>query len=150
MSPGDLQQYLHSHIPLSKAMSVHVVSVDPDTVTLSAPLQPNINHRETVFGGSASALATLAAWSLIQTKLTAEGVTCRLVIQENTVRYDKPITGEFLAVSRLQNADSWSKFQAMLHRKGKARIAVEAEIIFEEQVVGSFTGQFVALGSADM
>jgi thioesterase domain-containing protein len=50
MSSADLQQYLHEHIPLSKAMSVKVVSVDLDTVMLSAPLQPNINHRETVFG----------------------------------------------------------------------------------------------------
>ncbi len=146
MSSGELQQYLHSHIPLSKAMSVNVVSIDPDSVTLSAPLQPNINHRETVFGGSASALAILAAWSLVQTKLTAQGTICRLVIQENTVRYDKPITGEFFAVSRLQNPEAWSKFQAMLHRKGKARILVAADLMFQQQAAGSFTGQFVALG----
>ncbi len=149
MSPSDLQQYLHSHIPLSKAMSVSVVSVSSDGVTLGAPLQPNINHRETVFGGSASALAILAAWSLIQTKLTAEGITCRLVIQENTVHYDKPITGEFVAVSRLESLEAWPKFLAMLRRKGKARICVAADLIFQEQVVGRFTGQFVALGNSD-
>lgn len=147
MSPADLQQYLHEHIPLSKAMAVTVVSVDLDSVTLSAPLQPNINHRETVFGGSASAIAILAAWCLIHTKLTAEGIASRLVIHENTMRYDKPITGEFSAVSRLQNQEHWSKFKTMLHRRGKARISVVAELIFQGEVAGSFTGEFVALGN---
>ncbi len=149
MSPSDLQEYLHSHIPLSKAMSVSVVSLGLDTLTLSAPLQPNINHRETVFGGSASALAILAAWCLVHTRLTAAGITCRLVIQVNTVHYDKPITGDFFAVSRLENVESWPKFQAMLLRKGKARISVVADLMYQEQIVGRFTGQFVALGNAE-
>ena len=147
MSPHDLQQYLHEHIPLSKAMSVKVVSVDLETVTLSAPLQPNINHRETVFGGSASALAILAAWCLIHTKLTSEGIVSRLVIHENTMSYDKPITGEFSAVSRLQNQELWPKFKTMLHRRGKARISVAADLIFQGEVTGRFAGEFVALGS---
>jgi thioesterase domain-containing protein len=146
MSPADLQQYLHEHIPLSKAMSVKVVSVGLDTVMLSAPLLPNINHRETVFGGSASALAILAAWCLIHTKLTSEGIVSRLVIHENTMSYDKPITGEFTAASRLQNQELWPRFKAMLHRKGKARISVEADLIYQGQVSGRFNGEFVALG----
>lgn len=146
MSPADLQSYLHEHIPLSKAMSVKVVSVCFDTVTLSAPLQPNINHRETVFGGSASALAILSAWCLVHTRLKSEGITSRLVIHENSMSYDKPITGEFTAVSRLQDEELWPRFKAMLHRKGKARISVTAELMFQGDVTGRFTGEFVALG----
>jgi len=48
MLPAELEQYLHEHIPLSKAMAVFVVSVAQDAVVLGAPLAPNINHRETV------------------------------------------------------------------------------------------------------
>ena len=69
MLPDQLERYLHEHIPLSKAMGVSVLSVGEEAVTLRAPLAPNINHRETVFGGSASALAILAAWSLLHTRL---------------------------------------------------------------------------------
>src|SRR6266540_3523639 len=58
-----LQKYLHDHIPLSKAMDVEVVEATDDGVTLAAPLAPNINHRETVFGGSASAvISDTRAW----------------------------------------------------------------------------------------
>jgi len=148
MIPIKLQQYLHAHIPLSKAMSVSVMSIGPDSVTLSAPLQPNINHRETVFGGSVSALAILSAWCLIQTKLDSEEVNCRLVIQENTMRYDSPISGEFSAVSHLSKPELWPRFKRMLARKGKARISVACDLIFKGQVAGNFTGEFVALGDA--
>ena len=57
MLSSKLEQYLHDHIPLSKAMQVAVVSLTTDAVVLSAPLPPNINHRDTVFGGSASAMS---------------------------------------------------------------------------------------------
>jgi len=60
---GELQDYLHEHIPISSAMGVRVVACDESGVRLTAPLYPNINHRATVFGGSASAVAILAAWT---------------------------------------------------------------------------------------
>lgn len=72
-SEQELQQYLHEHIPLSRAMQVSVVRAAQEGVVLSAPLAPNINHQETVFGGSASALAILAAWSLVHVRLQASG-----------------------------------------------------------------------------
>ncbi|MFB3040360.1 MAG: YiiD C-terminal domain-containing protein, partial [Candidatus Poribacteria bacterium] len=69
MDLSALEEYLHEHIPLSKAIGVKVVEADSAGVTLSAPLAPNINHRETVFGGSASAVAILAAWTLLYVRL---------------------------------------------------------------------------------
>ena len=114
--PMELEQYLHEHIPLSKAMAVSVVSVEQSGVVLRAPLAPNINHRETVFGGSASALAILAAWSLLHTRLRAEGISSRLVIQRNTMEYEQPIQGEFTAHSTLEEPASWQQFTRMLAR----------------------------------
>ena len=90
MNASELEAYLHGHIPLSAAMQVSVDAVAADGVTLRAPLAPNINHRETVFGGSASAVAILAAWSLLHTRLLADGIAARLVIQSNTMDYDAP------------------------------------------------------------
>lgn len=145
MSPTELEHYLHEHIPLSKAMAVTVVSMNTDSVILGAPLAPNINHRETVFGGSASALAILAAWSLLHTRLRAEGFESRLVIQRNTMAYDMPVAGAFSARSSLENPEDWQRFTRMLKRKGKARIAVQAALEYEGRVAGTLTGEFVAL-----
>ncbi len=66
---SSLKEYLYNHIPLTRAMEVKVDSISDTALTLSAPIAPNINHRETVFGGSASALCILSAWSLIHCRL---------------------------------------------------------------------------------
>lgn len=147
MTPRQLEQYLHEHIPLSKAMQVSVVAADPDRVVLSAPLAPNINHRETVFGGSASAVAILAAWCLLHTRLTSSGFNCRLVIRRNSMSYELPISGEFSATASAPSADAWEAFTRMLARKGRARIAVSSVIEFAGQVAGRLEGEFVALGA---
>lgn len=147
VSPQELEQYLHKHIPLSAAMEASVLSLAEEAVILRAPLAPNINHRDTVFGGSASALAILAAWSLLHYRLRREGIQCRLVIQRNTMEYELPIAGEFTARSFLTRDGDWSKFTRTLARHGKARVTVTSELEHAGQVVGRFTGEFVALAT---
>lgn len=145
MTAAQLQSYLHGHIPLSAAMQVSVDAVDTEGVTLRAPLAPNINHRDTVFGGSASAVAILAAWSLLHTRLLAEGIEARLVIQSNAMDYALPILGEFTARSALEEPEHWSRFTRTLARRGKARARVAAVLQSNGQAVGRLTGEFVAL-----
>jgi thioesterase domain-containing protein len=145
VTPLELQRYLHEHIPLSRAMQVAVIGVDPAGVILSAPLAPNINHRETVFGGSASAVATLAAWALVHIRLLNDDLPSRIVIQRNTMNYDQPMSGAFTAQSFLADPEAWPRFTQLLRRRGKARIAVFAHLLFAGQVAGRFEGEFVAL-----
>ena len=145
MQPQDLEQYLHEHIPLSRAMRVAVVEVGADSVTLAAPIEPNLNHRGTVFGGSISAVAILAAWSLLHTRLNGEGVACRLVIQRNSMDYLKPVDADFTAKSLPPSAADWQAFTRMLARKGVARITVSCSLDCAGATVARFEGEFVAL-----
>jgi len=147
MKPAELQNYLHDHIPLSKAMAVSVVSIADDAVTLSAPLAPNINHRDTVFGGSASALAILSCWSLLHLRLTGAGLESRVVIQRNEMEYLAPISGTFTARSSFAADTNWDGFVKMLARKGRARVSVRAVLEFEGAIAGRLTGEFVAFGA---
>lgn len=140
-----LQRYLHQHIPLSAAMQVSVLEINQQTLTLAAPLAPNINHQETVFGGSASTLAILSAWSLLHTRLAEEGIASRLVIQRNEMAYLKPMTKDFTATAELVDQDDWATFLQTLRRKGKARISVEASLSCDQIMAGKFSGDFVAL-----
>lgn len=129
-------------------MQVAVESITRESVVLSAPLAPNINHRDTLFGGSASAVAILSAWCLLHTRLAGEGISSRLVIQRNSMTYESPVEGSFTAVSFLATEDDWPRFLRMLERKGKARISVHAELRFNGLVAGRLEGEFVALGDA--
>ncbi len=146
MSPRELEEYLHLRIPLTRAMQVCVVSADEGSVTLRAPLAPNVNHRGTVFGGSASALAMLAAWALLHRRLVASGVAGTLVVRRNTVEHRAPISGDFTARASLAEPGAWRDFLARLQRKGKARIAATAVLQQEDRIVGELTGEFVAVG----
>ena len=144
MQPLELAQYIHGHIPLATAMGVSVVSVEENAVTLQAPLAPNINHRHTVFGGSAAALAILAGWALLHVRLKVAGIADHLVIQRNVMEYQHPILGQFTARSTLESPERWGEFTAMLARRGKARITVLAALEHMERVAGRFSGEFVA------
>lgn len=145
MTPSELEAYLHAHIPLTRAMAVSAVSIGDEGVVLAAPLAPNINHRDTVFGGSASALAILAAWSLVHLKLSGEATGYRLVIQRNTMSYEAPIAGDFSARAYLPQGTDWDRFVAALARRGRARIAAVSELIFDGNVAGRLEADFVAL-----
>lgn len=145
MTPDQLQHYLYQHIPLSASMHVKVNTLSNDYVTLQAPLTPNINYHETVFGGSASTLAILSAWSLLRTRLHHADMDCTLVIQRNSMEYEKPITGEFTATAQITSSENWDKFLRTFTRMGKARITVISTLRLGGNRVGLFQGEFVAL-----
>lgn len=145
MNKTELQAYLHEHIPLSAAMQSTIEILTPEQVIISAPLAPNINHRETVFGGSASTLATLAAWTLVHSRIKHELITARVVIHKHCMSYDKPITDRFEAVCYLPEQKLWDRFMLMLQRRGRGRIHVNATLQCQGEIVGQFTGDFVAI-----
>ncbi len=146
MDLAEIQAYLYQHIPLSMAMEVELVRADAEQVVLRAPLAPNINHRETVFGGSASALAILSAWTLLYVRLQQAGLHSRVVIQRNSVEYQHAITDAFEAHAIMSDARLWQRFVHMLARKHRARINVHANLYCHAQKVGEMEGDFVALG----
>jgi len=147
MNPRVLEQYLHEHIPLSQAMQIRVIEAEEERVILSAPLAPNINHTESVFGGSASAVAILAAWSIIHVRLKSDGIASSIVIQSNSMSYERPIYGTFTACSFITQPEAWEVFLRTLLRRGRARISVSSVLEYENQSVGKFAGNFVAIGT---
>ena len=145
-----LQRYLHEEIPISQAMGVSVLHAGPDGVRLGMPLAPNLNHRGTVFGGSASALGMLASWTLVHERLReGEGLTPHLVVQKSTIEYLEPVAGDVLAWASPPSPEAWERFVRTLRRRGRARIEVGAELVWEERPVARLSGAFVAADRLD-
>ena len=142
---AELEQYLRKHIPISAAMGVEVSVATSDLVRLRAPLKPNLNHRSTVFGGSAAAVATLAGWSLLHMRLSRKGHGSRIVIQRGSVSYDHPIDNDFDAVALAPPAEVWQRFTHTLEKRGRARIELPVELQLEGRLVGRFLGTYVVL-----
>jgi thioesterase domain-containing protein len=141
----EIEQYLHRHIPLSAAMGVRVLIATAERVELAAPLAPNVNHHDTLFGGSGAAIATLSAWTLVHLRLRLARVRARLVIQRNAMSYDEPVDGDFTALCERPDEVAWQRFLATIERRGRARITMTARLLFENRAAASFEGDFVAL-----
>lgn len=145
MIAQDVEAYLHRHIPISRAMGIGVVEAGARRVALSAPLEPNVNHRSTVFGGSCASVAILAAWTLVHLRVQATGTVARVVIQRGATDYRLPIQGTFVATCDARDEAAWERFAAALRRRGQARIELEAVVTSDGSVVATFTGAYVAI-----
>lgn len=145
MQAAELQAFLHERIPLSASMGVAVRSATPESVALSAPLAPNVNHRDTVFGGSASALAILAAWSALYVRMRAEGLSGRIVIRRNSMSYERPITGDFDAFATAPGPADLARLRTTLARSRTVRINVRAWLECRGEPVGELDGEFAVL-----
>jgi thioesterase domain-containing protein len=142
-----LQQQLYRQIPISQALGITVVDAGLDEIVITAPLQQNLNHRGTAFGGSIAAVAILCGWSLVYTRLDAENEKPTIVIQHSEIRYLKPILASFTARARLADAEKWTQFLGTLSRHGKARTKVIVEIEAENGLSATFQGIYVSLRS---
>jgi thioesterase domain-containing protein len=139
-----LQAYLEAKIPISRSLGTRVQAVTPDSVTIWAPLGPNLNHHGTAFGGSASAVAIMAGWCLIFTKLQWLAQSPSIVIQRNEISYIRPIMEDFIAQACLADKTRWTYFLDSLHRHHKARAFVDVALIASGSVAGRFLGSYGA------
>jgi thioesterase domain-containing protein len=149
MNEGELERYLHQHIPVSHAMGITVVSASRAAVELRAALAPNVNHRSTAFGGSVAALAVLAGWSLLRIGLDGHSPIPRIVIQRSTMEYVAPVLADFNAVCRRPSDTVWQRFMSAYTRRGRGRLSLVVDVACEGSAVGHLTGVFVAMTAGD-
>ena len=113
---------MHSLTPISKVMGISVVSYDRESLTVVAPLAPNINPHQSAFGGSLFSIAALAGWGLIQLKLSELLLDCNTVVMSGEVLYERPVLEQLLCVCRLPN-DTEKVFETLV-REGAASITL--------------------------
>lgn len=144
-SEAELQQLLRENIPISEKMGVRVAGLSPQSLCLSAPLQPNINHKSTAFGGSLFNLLVLAGWGLIAARLSESATGAEIVIQESHIRYLKPVQNDFVACAEIHDETVFQRFEKQLLRRNKARIEMNARVIEDQQTAVEFNGRYVVL-----
>jgi thioesterase domain-containing protein len=137
--------YLHERIPLTRAMGAQVAAYDGHEVVVTAPLAPNHNHLGTAFGGSLSALATLAGYALLWLELREP--TAHVVIRRSSIQFHHPVRADLRAICRTPSPAILASFRETFARKGKARLELHVEIVEAGLLAVEFTGTFVAVQS---
>ena len=140
-----LQRRLDREFPLARYIGVRADCVDDHRVVLRAPFAPNANYKGSAFGGSLFSLAVLAGWAWATRHLAARQIDADVVIQESTVRYLAPATGELCAVLEAPAATAAQKFRRMLERGGRGRIRLQVGVFDGNTLATRFDGSYVAL-----
>lgn len=146
MSARGLEAFLHEKIPLTKAMGLRVAESNAKRLVLEAPLDRNVNHLGTAFGGSLHALPTLACYAGLWTLLREAGIDGHVVVKRSQAFYRAPVTGTLRAVCVRPSAALVKEFIRDLQRHKKARMDLAAIV---EGANGKpaveFKGSFVAV-----
>ncbi|MCF5703912.1 thioesterase domain-containing protein [Pseudomonas syringae] len=141
-----LESVLHHDIPLTRDMGLKVLDWREQQLSLHLPLDRNVNHKSTMFGGSLYCGAVLAGWGWLHLRLKEEGIEDgHIVIQEGQISYPLPVTGDATAICPAPDAKVWKKFLAMYQRYGRARLTLHTHIVNQgsEEDAVTFTGQYV-------
>ncbi len=122
-------------IPLSGAMGICAEEFDGDTLTIRAPLAPNINVHGTGFAGSLYAIAALCGWGLVHLKLEEANAAGSIVIASANISYDKPCSGDLVArCSWGDQGDAWQRYLDT----GKARFSLQCDVSSAAILQGSY------------
>lgn len=143
---SDLESILHHDIPLTRDMGLKVLDWHDQQLRLHLPLEANVNHKSTMFGGSLYCGAVLAGWGWLHLRLREEGIEDgHIVIQEGQISYPLPVTMDAIAICEAPSAAVWKKFLAMYERYERARLTLQSRIVNADSNVDAvrFTGQYV-------
>lgn len=149
MTKEQFQAYIEKQIPIVKAMGILVEDFSPEGVRLQAPLDRNINHRESAFGGSISSLLVLSCWAHIYAILDSQNAMGTIVIQDSQVKFHHPVVEELQAHSLSIKTEELERFWSMLKRFDKARLSMEAQLTGVQGPSAHFTGRFVVVRRVD-
>ncbi len=141
----EILEYIHDHIPITTHLEAYIKQYDENSISIGAPLEANINHRNSAFGGSLSAIGILSGWALLFVKLRQMGLQNRLVIQHSSFDFLKPATGDFEAISEFPSSKELDRFIKMFKRKCKARISIETKVYCGTEICGINRGVYVAV-----
>jgi thioesterase domain-containing protein len=139
----ETEEFFYRKIPITRAMGVRVAEYDGNHLKLVAPLALNHNHLGTAFGGSLSAIATLAGYGLLWLELRDN--TCHLVIRKSSLSFCRPVRREIVAICRRPAWEQLQTFKSAFAEHHKARITLDVTIEEDGLAAVEFSGIFVAL-----
>ncbi|GCE23469.1 YiiD C-terminal domain-containing protein [Dictyobacter kobayashii] len=141
----ELQALLYKEIPITRHFHLTAGAYNERMLRLDAPLAENVNHAGTAFGGSLSALLTLAGWSMIWFMLQELDLQGEIIIQDSSCRYLTPVKKDFSAYCYRPTNEQLGRFEKMLRTHQKGRLELKAEIIEGDTLAVSFVGRYVVL-----
>ncbi len=126
-------QQMRKQMPLLDFMQVEAKGWDGQILTLSAPLEPNRNDKNTAFAGSIASLSTVTGWALLMLWCNREFGPCQVAVYHAELRYRYPITDHFQASAHLPSEAALNQLRKRMASHGKGRVDVQLNVHSAQQ-----------------
>ena len=133
---------LQRDIPLAAFMQLEAVAWDGHSLTLKAPLQPNINDKSTAFAGALASLSTVTGWAALMLWSREHLGACHVAVYESEIKYRYPVSKDFSATATLPDAVKMAAVAAQIGSKGKARAHLQVAIDEEGRAAVTLTAGY--------
>lgn len=124
----ELNRFLHTEIPATQFMQLKILEFKQKNLLSTAPIQPNINDKNTFFGGSSSSLMIICGWSLIKLLCKQSKVEADIVIVSNQARWNQPLKTDSKIKSELQSDWKPSSILDKLKQKKSTLVSVVSKL----------------------
>ena len=139
-----IESLIRDGIPIARTMDIRVLASDPHRVELGTPFLGNQNDKGTVFAGCLYSIAVLSGWAYVNRVLLDHGLTASAMVAESSMRYLKPVRGDFRSVCECRDEGKIAEFAAKLKTAGKGSINLETTVSADGIVAARFSGRYVA------
>lgn len=139
---NELEQKIHSSIPISHAMQFQIVTLDDHSIRVHAPLAPNVNIHGTGFAGSIYSLAVLSGWALCMHIMKLENMQGDLVVGKAEIKYRSAVNGDIDCKCSVAEDDR-KNFISSFNNMGKSKL--ELEVIVGDSASAVLLGTYFAI-----
>ncbi len=140
-----LTDFLKAHVPVTQYMGFEVAHYDGQTLQLSAPLAPNINDKNTAFGGSLYCLCVMSCWGMLYLKTQEKGIECNQVVMQSSINYYAPVDDTIVATCHSPDSATLEEFFTRFKSTGRAKIRLQSQIDCKGKNAVVFEGQYALL-----
>jgi len=132
-------------IPLLTAMQLSFIDYKNLTLTVEAPLAPNINNKGTAFGGSIASICLFSGWAVSTLAFTDNKVlNTEIVVYKNAMTFERPARGQLTVEAHIK-PDDFDECLAQLKtgENARVRLNIYVDLFHEKDRCASMKGLYV-------
>lgn len=132
-------------IPLLTAMQLSFIDYDKLTLTMEAPLAPNINNKGTAFGGSIASICLFGGWAVATLAFIDNDIhNTEIVVYKNEMTFERPARGHLTIKARIESEElepCLARLQA--NDRKRIRLNIHVDLYHDEDRCATMDGLYV-------
>lgn len=140
-----LNDFVINTLKLAVAMDISIESYDRSSLVLSAPLEKNINDKNTAFGGSLYVLNVMTCWGMVYMKCREGGIEMpNIVVSHAEINYLVPVPDKKIIAS-CSVTDEFDGFIEYYQGNGRSRVKLQSSVSTDGKTAVVFKGKYAII-----